>query len=441
MKRSWKSFACVVLLAACQPSDALLVTDITLDVSFFTVDVGKTALVHAIIEPEFATNQEIVFTSSNPTVATVTSESLTASVKGMKAGTAVITATATESGLQASCRVQVVLQPVAATSMSLNKTSVTITVGSSTSISATVLPTDCTNKKINWRCAPDSVAVISSYGSSYAYVRGKKFGRALLIGVSDSGTFVDTCEILVGDYVGSAAAGVVIGDLMWAPVNCGYDATNYPYGKLYQWGRKYGQAYRAYDGSYYDKPYAYYDITLKPAPTNANVLTNPADNTFYTTNYDFIEGMYGDWYTNGGVSLTGWIAVNTKIGNPCPSGWRVPTAEELETLPLGSALAKDRCIGYAGTNSPDALFGIWMGPDAASKNPTADNPNGCLFFPLPGLRTIQGDGASRNKTGYYWSASVDNYYATNITIDKDLNAQKSRSLRASGYSVRCVKDL
>lgn len=37
--------------------------------------------------------------------------------------------------------------------------------------------------------------------------------------------------------------GIQIGETVWAPVNCGYHATDFQWGKLYQWGRKYGQGY------------------------------------------------------------------------------------------------------------------------------------------------------------------------------------------------------
>ena len=43
-----------------------------------------------------------------------------------------------------------------------------------------------------------------------------------------------------GKYLGD---GVLVGGVVWAPVNCGYDELRYPMGRLYQFGRKYGQGY------------------------------------------------------------------------------------------------------------------------------------------------------------------------------------------------------
>ena len=68
----------------------------------------------------------------------------------------------------------------------------------------------------------------------------------------------DQPETQSGDYVDeygiNHGQGVKIGETVWAPVNCGYHATDYQYGKLYQWGRKYGQGY---SGSLYDGDWNY----------------------------------------------------------------------------------------------------------------------------------------------------------------------------------------
>ena len=47
----------------------------------------------------------------------------------------------------------------------------------------------------------------------------------------------------VDEYGTNRGKGVEIDGVVWAPVNCGYHDTDFKYGKLYQWGRKYGQGY------------------------------------------------------------------------------------------------------------------------------------------------------------------------------------------------------
>src|SRR5574344_857451 len=65
--------------------------------------------------------------------------------------------------------------------------------------------------------------------------------------------------------------GITIGSTTWAPVNCGYapylsaSDKGYPYGKLYQWGRKDGQGYDSNDATY---------------PSGANLVTGAVDLSF-----------------------------------------------------------------------------------------------------------------------------------------------------------------
>src|SRR5574344_242043 len=76
--------------------------------------------------------------------------------------------------------------------------------------------------------------------------------------------------ISANDYIYKSfdyGAGTTISSTTWAPVNCGYDATNYKYGKLYQWGRKDGQGWGAGTGA---------DATY---PSGANIVTGPVDLT------------------------------------------------------------------------------------------------------------------------------------------------------------------
>ncbi len=61
-------------------------------------------------------------------------------------------------------------------------------------------------------------------------------GEAYRLVGSRPGEYVD-------EYVINHSQGIEIDGVVWAPVNCGYHKDDYKYGKLYQWGRKYGQGY------------------------------------------------------------------------------------------------------------------------------------------------------------------------------------------------------
>lgn len=124
------------------------VSQIVLDYSSITVVKGKTKKLTAVASPSNATNKGVKWSSSNKKVATVTQKG---KVKGVKAGSAVITVMAKDgSGISASCIVKVNATPTAAASSS----------GSSTGTSGTA-----TTKKLG-------TATTKSLGTSSAGASG-----------------------------------------------------------------------------------------------------------------------------------------------------------------------------------------------------------------------------------------------------------------------------
>ena len=85
--------------------------------------------------------------SSNAAVATVDAAG---KVTAVKAGEATITVTTEDGGKTATCKVTVKAAAVAVTGVTLNKTALTLNIGASETLSATVAPADATNKKVTW---------------------------------------------------------------------------------------------------------------------------------------------------------------------------------------------------------------------------------------------------------------------------------------------------
>ena len=121
--------------------------------------------------------------------------------------------------------------------------------------------------------------------------------------------------------------------MIWAPVNCGYHKDDFKYGKLYQWGRKYGQGY---DGSLYDmngnKTGTYADATVptvKSGPVSLSTGQSKSNEDYFYTNgsytYDWLSSPDDELWNSGTES----DPVKTEY-DPCPEGWRVPTYEELD---------------------------------------------------------------------------------------------------------------
>ncbi|WP_302802117.1 SUMF1/EgtB/PvdO family nonheme iron enzyme [Alistipes ihumii] len=107
-------------------------------------------------------------------------------------------------------------------------------------------------------------------------------------------------------------------------------------------------------------------------------------------------------------------------------GKRLPTREEWEALcDLGSTWDDER-------------KGPWFGGNHDSDH------KGSLFLPAAGWIDIySGELANTSSYGYYWSSSPyygGNSYAGNLSFASGLVSPLSNSNRASGFSVRCVRD-
>ena len=164
----------------------IAVTGISLNTSSVTIDVGKTYTFTATVFPSNATNKTVTWSSSNTSVATVSNGVVT----GKTAGTATITAT-TNNGKTASCAVNVVKPVVAVTSVTLNRSSVNIEVGKTYTLTATVSPSNATNKTITWSSSNTSVATVNN-----GVVTKKAAGTATITAKSNNGK---TASCTVGD--------------------------------------------------------------------------------------------------------------------------------------------------------------------------------------------------------------------------------------------------
>ena len=149
------------------------VTDVKLNKSTLSVYVGKTSQLSATILPSDATDKNVTWTTSDKSVATVTSSGL---VKGVKAGKATIKAT-TSNGKSAACVVTVKKHTV-----TLKSKTATICKGKTVSIKikSKSLSTD---KVKSYKSDKTKIATVSSKG----VVKGKKAGKAKITVTMKSG--------------------------------------------------------------------------------------------------------------------------------------------------------------------------------------------------------------------------------------------------------------
>ncbi len=133
------------------------VKGVTLDKTTLELTAGATAQLTVKLTPEDATDQTMTWSSSNSGVVTVDENG---ALKAVAAGTATITVKATDGGYTASCTVTV--KPAAVTEVLLDKAAVTMKVGESIVLNATVLPENVTDKTIQWSSSAPSVVKVEN---------------------------------------------------------------------------------------------------------------------------------------------------------------------------------------------------------------------------------------------------------------------------------------
>lgn len=128
------------------------VSAIVLDKTSLSLAKGSSAALTANVSPRNATDKTVNWASSNPNVATVDQNGR---VTGVNSGDATITASAGD--VSATCQVSVFIP---ATSITLNSSSVTLKVGETALLEATVHPEDASDKNVIWYSSYPDVATV-----------------------------------------------------------------------------------------------------------------------------------------------------------------------------------------------------------------------------------------------------------------------------------------
>ena len=256
--------------------------------------------------------------------------------------------------------------------------------------------------------------------------RGHIFGMSEIVFGESAGSGMND---YVDEYGVNHGQGIEIDGVVWAPVNCGYHKDDFKYGKLYQWGRKYGQGY---SGDLYDVNGndigTYSDVTV-PTIVSGPVSLSTGQSSSKTNVFYKNSSSPGDWLSPQNDKLwnsgTEEDPVKTEY-DPCPDGWRVPTYAEL------NGLIRNRSSWTSEGGQP----GYWF---SGASSYTKNVPQ--VFFPAAGYRSLAGNVYNRGYYGYYWSSSPINiYYAYSLNFGLSSANMNNFLSRANGYSVRCVQD-
>lgn len=160
-----------------------LAEQISLDKTSLTLHGNESQQLTATVLPADA-SQELMWTSSDESVATVSQSGLVSAVAD---GHAVITATTTDgTDLSASCDVTVL--QVQAESIQLNVTTAGLNEGSTLQLTATILPEECDIKTVIWASNNPSVATVDSNG----LVTTHSVGTATITAITTDGSNLST---------------------------------------------------------------------------------------------------------------------------------------------------------------------------------------------------------------------------------------------------------
>ena len=236
-------------------------TGISLNIANTTLNVGGTVNLTATITPSNATNKTVVWKSNNESVATV----VNGKVSAKKVGTTTITAT-TSNGKSASCVIIVRANTIEVQSISINSSSVSLKVGQTFKLTATITPGNASNQTITWASTDSSVVRVDSNG----ILIGLKAGTATITAKSNNGKsssvgvkVINTASLDTIPPSGSCTATLKDGNTIFKVSSNDTDIASYNYNGILESKNSSFTASTYYRNSY---------VTLKDTSGNQNKI-------------------------------------------------------------------------------------------------------------------------------------------------------------------------
>ena len=156
------------------------------------------------------------------------------------------------------------------------------------------------------------------------------------------------------------------------------------------------------------------------------------------------KNTYGAFYT-WSAAMNGTVSSSTNpsgVQGVCPTGWHLPSDGEWKTLEmyLGMTQGQADLLGDRGTDQGSQLKEAgtihWDSPN------TGTNSSGFTALPGGGRKYLDGLFYPSGRFGFWWSTSEDSNYQVwyRMLYNGYNTVSRSNINKATGYSVRCVKD-
>lgn len=189
----WALFISVLsctLLNSCTDQDIepIPVESVILNISSMELTEGDSKQIYATILPQNASNKNVIWTSSNSSVATVSDGVITA----LNAGKSIISVTTEDSGKTAICEVVVVAKIYNVESVTIDRTSVELFEGEDITLIASVMPENASNKDVVWSSSDETIATVEE-----GKVTTIKEGEVIVTVSTIDGNKTATCKLTV----------------------------------------------------------------------------------------------------------------------------------------------------------------------------------------------------------------------------------------------------
>ncbi len=166
----------------------VFVTGIEIDQNAVEINVDEAIVLVAQVIPANAGNPEILWASSDPTIATVDEQG---NVIGVSPGITTISATSDEGGFVATTMVTVL--PTLVVGISLDPSTVDIPIDETTQLISQIVPSNATNTAVTWSSSDPSIVAVDDEGN----IVGLTIGTAIVSVTSVDGNFVATTTVNV----------------------------------------------------------------------------------------------------------------------------------------------------------------------------------------------------------------------------------------------------
>lgn len=158
----------------------------------YTLSVGDSLQVEARVLPESTSNQELAYKVNTPRIATVDENGIITAHRG---GKTTLTATTMDGSNRSAKATIEVTSPV--TGVHFGQEGARVGAGNYMHITASVEPSDASNKHMTWVSSDPSIATVTG-NTHKPRVNGRRWGRCTITGTTEDGGYTASIEINVG---------------------------------------------------------------------------------------------------------------------------------------------------------------------------------------------------------------------------------------------------